>query len=142
MKLYMDNPLKRVVEFVTTPVDVRDVAMAHLKAIEVGEAGDRFILTGSQSAVSSLEICSILRQHFGEFGYNIPNKTLPKTLITLGMLVSNSLHTRLKNVDCRYKVDNSKSIEKLGIEYRPLEETLVDMVEQLIKIGYIKNKMP
>ena len=45
-------------------VDVRDVAQAHLKCIEVNEAqGKRFILC--HETLWMREIAAILREHFG-----------------------------------------------------------------------------
>ena len=37
-----------------------------------------------------------------------------------------------------YGVDNSRTVEELGIELIPLEKTMQDMAEKLIQLGIVK----
>ena len=40
-----------------------------------------------------------------------------------------------------YNIINDRSIRILGIEYIPLEETVIEMANGMIEAGYIPNKL-
>ncbi len=44
-----------------------------------------------------------------------------------------------KNVGYHWLVDNSKSIRELGINYRPVEESITDYFQQMIDLGVFKK---
>jgi dihydroflavonol-4-reductase len=75
--------------------------------------------------------------------YPIPSRTVPKFVVKLMAPFLGLGMTRRyveDNVDIPIKVDNSKSKEQLGIEYRSLDETMNDMFRQLIDEGVVKTK--
>lgn len=91
--------------------DVRDVALAHLKAYEIEAAGGQRYLVGGhfdyQSAVDGI------RKNFPELKDRVPAGTpgaVPET----------------------YLPDGSKAIRELGLKYTPLEVTMKDMVQGLL----------
>lgn len=113
-------------------VDVRDVAEAHLAAGFTPNAQGRHITSGYNTNFP--QMAEILRAHFGE-AYPFPKSVLPKALIWLvGPLLDSSMTRKIiaKNVGVPFGVDNSKSIQKLGLTYRPLATSLTDMFQQLI----------
>lgn len=113
-------------------VDVRDLAFAHYQAGFIPEAKGRHIISGHNS--SFLEIAKVLHAEYGE-QYKIPNKALPKWLLWLvGPFVNKALDRKYisRNVNKKWKADNSKSIKELGVTYRPLKETMVDAFQALI----------
>ena len=140
MKYFMTSRIPWILNKVTTSVDVRDVAFAHLKALEQGISGERYIITNSQDTITWLEICDILNKEYGKYGYSIPTKEIPKKLMNFGNRVSNNFHNIMNNYAEKYQVDNSKSIRDLDMIYKNIDQTLIDMVEQMIKIGYLINK--
>ena len=97
-------------------VDVRDIALAHVKAIELPEAaGKRFFITAGY--FTHQEIIEIIRGNFPDLASNLhpsPANDLPKDI---------------------YKYDNSRSIKVLGLQYRSLEESVVDTVKSLQAVG-------
>ncbi|NDV62790.1 NAD-dependent epimerase/dehydratase family protein [Puniceicoccales bacterium CK1056] len=113
-------------------VDVREVAEAHLRAgTDFSVAGGRYILSGHNTDLP--EIVSILKNHFGK-AHPFPCCTLPKWLTWLvAPMVDKSMTRRLvsRNVGVPAGFNNRKSREQLGIEYRPLEESVVEMFEQM-----------
>ena len=112
-------------------VDVRDVAEAHIAALESPNAEGRHIL--AERTASVLEISRMLKDKYGK-KFPLPNGRSPKFMLyLLGWLFGLSPAFIKKNVGISIKLDNSKSIQKLGIGYRPLNQTLEDMVEALIK---------
>ncbi|MCB2199480.1 NAD-dependent epimerase/dehydratase family protein [bacterium] len=118
-------------------VDVREVAFAHMKAGFLPEAEGRHILSGHNSSFYGL--AQALLPTFGD-RYPIPKRALPKSLVwLLGPMINKALtrKTVSLNVDVAFKADNTKSREKLGVEYRPLEESMRDMFQQMIDEGLL-----
>ncbi|KAK6842552.1 hypothetical protein PG989_008972 [Apiospora arundinis] len=101
---------------VFTFVDVRDVALAHLRALTVPEAGGhRFYLVGAH--FSNQHIAATIARHFPELQDRLP--------IDMG-----EEHDDLP-VDT-YDFNVAKSRRVLGIEYRGLEESVVDTVRSIL----------
>lgn len=97
-------------------VDVRDVALAHVKALDTPEAGGkRFFVTAGH--FTNERIAAIIKDKFPEFADKLPAKidtSLPEDV---------------------YGYDNSRSKQLLGIEYRKLEDTVTDTVKSLLAVG-------
>ncbi|KAL4987277.1 hypothetical protein BDW68DRAFT_161434 [Aspergillus falconensis] len=98
-------------------VDVRDVALAHVRTIEVSQAGgQRFFITAGH--YSNKDIVDIIRDAYPELEDRLPPKDAPSDMP--------------KDV---YGYDNSKSIQVLGLKYRGLKESVVDTVKTLLENG-------
>ncbi|CEL01244.1 Putative Flavonol reductase/cinnamoyl-CoA reductase [Aspergillus calidoustus] len=98
-------------------VDVRDVALAHVRAIEVPEAGgQRFFVTAGLYA--NKDIVDIVRDAYPELEDRLPPKTDARDV-----------------PDDVYSYDNSKSTQVLGIKYHSLKESVVDTVKTLLENG-------
>lgn len=97
-------------------VDVRDVALAHVRALErESAAGQRFLLAAS--TFSNCEIAKIIRARFADLRPLLPENCesdLPKDL---------------------YGVDCSKSREFLDLDFTELKRCTVDTVESLLAVG-------
>ncbi|KAK9364860.1 hypothetical protein V1509DRAFT_634943 [Lipomyces kononenkoae] len=93
-------------------VDVRNVAEAHVKALETPKAENQryFVVAGN---FSYKEISDILLKDFPQLSGKVPTE--------VGTPAK-------KNFD----VDNSKSKADLGIEYISLEQSIVDLTKQFI----------
>lgn len=119
-------------------VDVREVAEAHFKAGFTPSASGRYICHGKDS--NFLEIGQVLHKKYGN-EYPIGNKKVPKFLLWLvAPIVTKGVVSRKfvsKNVGFDLKVDNAKSKRELGMTYRPQEETLYEMFDQLIEAGRV-----
>lgn len=121
-------------------VDVRDLADAHLAAAYTPEAEGRYILSASVSSL--FEMAQILQKRFGK-SYSFPKWELPKWLVSL---VAPLLDSSIKrdfiahNVGFPFRADNSKGIRELGIAYRPLEETLNEMFQQMVDAGFFRKR--
>jgi nucleoside-diphosphate-sugar epimerase len=97
-------------------VDVRDVALAHVRAIEKPEAaGQRFFITAG--FFKNSEIVDIVKKKFPQLSDRLPEKyeALPK--------------------EFPFAYDNSKGKKVLGFQYRSLEDCVTDLVESLLKAG-------
>jgi nucleoside-diphosphate-sugar epimerase len=97
-------------------VDVREVALAHIRAIEVPEAaGKRFFVTAGY--VANKDLIDIVREEFPDLRPQLPENAesdMPKDV---------------------YQIDNSRSIQVLGLKYRSLRECVVDTVKSLKAVG-------
>lgn len=122
-------------------VDVRDVALAHVLAMETPYASGRHIC--AQDALSMRDLVLMLReQGFGRF--KLPTVALDHVVGTwLVWLMSwaqpagtgSYLRTHLGRVP-RY--DHRRVSRELGLRLRPLERTVRDTMEDLIAGGYLR----
>lgn len=98
-------------------VDVRDVALAHVRAIEVSEAGgERFFVTAG--FFSNKELADIARETHPKLKPKLPPADAPSDF-----------------PEHIYGIDNTKSQKVLGIEYRPLKQTVSDAIDSILAVG-------
>ena len=119
-------------------VDVRDLAEAHFKAAFTPEAKGRYIISGHNTDFPSL--AEALVDKFGN-GYPIPRKVMPKWLVWLMAPMVNKAMTRKwvsRNVNLPWVGDNSKGVQDLGMQYRPMQESMIDFFQQLIDSGQLQ----
>ena len=106
-------------------VDVRDVAAAHIAAMEKSEAaGNRHILTNR--TIHFTEFAKILRDEFQPQGYSIPSEELPKSVEIP------ELKPWLGKV---MQYNNERMVKVLGIQPRPVKDSLIDTCYSLIDFG-------
>lgn len=98
---------------VTLWVDVRDVALAHVKAIEVPEAANKrfFCVAGH---MSNGLIAQAIEKNFPDLKSKLPDD------------LTNDLP------EDTYGYDNSRSRKILGLEYRPLDKAVTDTVNSIL----------
>jgi nucleoside-diphosphate-sugar epimerase len=118
-------------------VDVRDVAHAHVVAGFAEKATGRHILSASNT--SFFGIAQALLPKYKD--YPIPTFKAPFFILYMIGPYLGSLTREFiwNNMDVETNLDNTKSKKDLGIEYRSLEETLGDMMEQLIAEGVVNK---
>ncbi|KAJ5483241.1 hypothetical protein N7530_002487 [Penicillium desertorum] len=98
-------------------VDVRDVALAHVRAIEVPEAGgERFFVVAG--FFSNKELADIARETHPKLESKLPSADSPCDFP--------------ENI---YEIDNNKSQKVLGLKYRPLKQTVSDTIDSLLAVG-------
>lgn len=103
-------------------VDVRDVAEAHVAAMEKPDAANkRFLVCAGY--FSNKEMCQIIKKNFPEYK-DLPSDTTPGGDYPEG--------TPDKGL---YKQNNQRSIEVLGLKYKTLEQSIVDTVKSFQKKG-------
>ena len=118
-------------------VDVRDVAMAHLKAALKDDAEGRYIV--SAEASDFLKIGEVLNKRFGN-SYGFPKRNLPKLLIWLvAPAVGIPRNYISRNVNHPIYFDNKKGLNELALTYRNTDETVIEFFEQLLEAEQIKG---
>ncbi|MFJ9540304.1 NAD-dependent epimerase/dehydratase family protein [Streptomyces sp. NPDC101225] len=112
-------------------VDVRDLARAHIAAAYQPDAHGRHILSGHDTDL--LELSRVLLPRFGD-RFPLPRRALPKPLVWLAAPSAGLTRTFVsRNVGVEWHADNGKSRRELGMVYRPLQESMEDMFEQLVE---------
>ena len=118
-------------------IDVRDLAEAHYQAAFNPAAHGRNILSAHNTDM--LEMAAALEANYGQ--YPLPRRQLPKFLPwLLGPVTGFSRKFISRNFGYRWKADNSKARRELGLEFRPLRQSLEDMVAQMIDSGQVKRR--
>ena len=120
-------------------VDVRDVADAHIRAAYITNSDGRYIV--SKKTSSPLRLSKMLSKKYGK-DYPFPKKELPKWLVWLiGPLVDKNMtrKTIARNMGHVWSADNSKSKDRLGLNYRSLELSINEMFQQMIDQGAFKK---
>lgn len=118
-------------------VDVRDVAKAHVEAA-VRPVEGRYILVAESKTF--LEMGEILRAELGG-GRPFPRGLVPKPLLyVFGPPQGFSWKFLKTNAGYPVEFDNARSRDGLGIEYTPVERTLVDHAKQLIEAYEAKKR--
>ncbi len=115
-------------------VDVRDVADAHLRAMDVPEAaGQRFILAIDHAWFG--EIADILDEHLRERGYRIPTRRLPGFVLRLAALFDKTTRLVVPEIGLRMDLSNERAQRVLGWQPRSLETMVSDMADSMIEFG-------
>ena len=121
-------------------VDVRDVALAHVMAMKNEESnGKRYIL--ASECIWFEEIMDILRKEFSKYGYSIVSRKVGYCPMKLASIFDSQIKLLLPFVGKDLKVDNSRSVKELGIQYRPIAQTIVDCGYSCIEKGLVPNKI-
>ncbi|WP_257225861.1 MULTISPECIES: aldehyde reductase [unclassified Acinetobacter] len=121
-------------------VDVRDVADAHVQAALNPKASGRYIISGG--TLSLLEMGKILRSHFGN-KFPFPRNTLPKFAFkAFGPLAGFPRKFVELNMGYPIYFNADKSKKELGIEYRDIQNSVVEHFQQLLDDGVVKQYIP
>ena len=121
-------------------VDVRDVALAHLRAATFEAASGRYLC--ANQTVTMREVVELLSRS-GYHEHKLPRRGLDSAFgdlaVRLGSFfqpkgVGQYLRTHIGRVP---RFDNSKIRRELGIEFRPVEETILDAVADLVRWGHL-----
>lgn len=116
-------------------VDVRDVAHAHILALENRNAQGRYIL--AESTMCVLDLANMLRDLFGN-KYKLPKRNSPKFLMYLvGPMFGVNAKFVKRNIGYPIKLNASKSREKLKLKYMPIERSIEDMVNQMHELKLV-----
>eukprot|EP01122_Echinamoeba_exundans_P006964 TRINITY_DN2050_c0_g1_i2.p2 TRINITY_DN2050_c0_g1~~TRINITY_DN2050_c0_g1_i2.p2 ORF type:complete len:116 (-),score=28.23 TRINITY_DN2050_c0_g1_i2:119-466(-) len=103
-------------------VDVRDVCDAHIAAMERPEAKGRHIVS-SKSGLQPSYCAKVLKEAF---------PTLP---------IDVEGHKQFDEKVPQEIFDASKAERELGIKFRPVEQSLIDMAKSLLEFGIVEAKL-
>jgi len=113
-------------------VDVRDVALAHVRALKLPEANlKRFIVTSNVESVSLKQIAKILDKEFKD--YDVPTKVAPDFLIKFFSFFDKRLKMVTPALGHKAYFDNRRMYTILSIEPIELKKTVIDTGMALIE---------
>eukprot|EP01125_Pyxidicula_operculata_P019135 TRINITY_DN6916_c0_g1_i3.p1 TRINITY_DN6916_c0_g1~~TRINITY_DN6916_c0_g1_i3.p1 ORF type:complete len:360 (-),score=33.25 TRINITY_DN6916_c0_g1_i3:103-1182(-) len=125
-------------------VDVRDVAKAHVLALEKPNASGRYVCF--DNAKSMTQLVDFIKADFPQHSEKLPKTCLSNSLGTATLKffanfqasgVKDFLQTHLGQT---VQWDSSKIKNDLGIEFMDIEDTLRDTINDLEKYGHIPSK--
>ena len=117
-------------------VDVRDVAECHIKALFSKESHKKRYICSAQSVWMG-DIGTILKEEFGKHGYKVTTMNLGKFIMKIASFFDKRAKNVLPELDIERKFNNELSKLELGINYRDIKESLVEMGYSLIKVGVV-----
>jgi dihydroflavonol-4-reductase len=120
-------------------VDVRDVAAAHVAAVEHGRTGERYII-GDENMSFHHMLATMAHQS----GRRPPWMRLPSRLIELTGSAAGQLGLlgadMLQAVRCFQPLDTGKARTELGLTTRPFAESIYDALVWFYERGYLGSR--
>ena len=121
-------------------IDVRDVAAAHIAAVEKPEAaGNRYLLVYNET-IAARQMVQILATEFKPQGYKVPTKPVPKAGVWFAKLFNAAAKQLYPLIGKQLTWSNEKMKSELGIEPRDIETTMIDMGYSVIELGLVQKK--
>jgi len=124
-------------------VDVRDVADAHVRAIESPSAQGRYLTAAD--TVSMRAVVELLDKHGYAKGNKLPKLGMDCALGDFAVRLSSYMQPKGVGSYLRTHVgrvpryDNSKVRRELGLSFRPVEETILDTLNDLVRHGHVSK---
>jgi dihydroflavonol-4-reductase len=115
-------------------VDVRDVADLEIKAMTApGAGGERFI--AATRFLWMAEIGGVLRERLGRAAAKVPTRTVPNLLVRGMALFDPGIRSVVDGLGKRTELSSQKARGSLGWAPRPIEDTIAETGESLIRHG-------
>lgn len=138
IKRLMDGSMPLIPRMYIAICDVRDVALAHVRAMTEPKAANcRHLVTSAHLWLQ--DIAHILRNEFAPMGYFIPTWPVPYFALYLYSFVDNSTKLILARIGQTYTFSNNRMKEILKVDPRAAPDTLIDTVHGLIECGVVKK---
>jgi nucleoside-diphosphate-sugar epimerase len=117
-------------------IDVRDVADLHIRAMtSPAAAGERFIAAGPFLWMS--EVAQVLRERLGPKAAKVPTRNVPNFIVRTMARFDPALRSVVGDLGRRRSMSSEKAKAKLGWSPRPLDESIVDTAESLLRVGAV-----
>lgn len=111
-------------------VDVRDLADAHLLAMTVPAAGQRYLTTSD--VMTMLEMGEALRADLGSDAARAPRRTMPDRVLKIVARFKPELGALVPMLGRRLTASSDHAVADLGWTPRPVRETVVDTGKYLV----------
>ena len=118
-------------------VDVRDVASAHILAMETpGAAGERFLIS-SGPVMSLFQIGATLRAGLGERAKSVPAREIPNDDVRKAAETSPQMRGVVPDLDYQKQASNAKARRVLGWNPRDSRDAIVAAGESMVRKGLV-----
>eukprot|EP00188_Purpureofilum_apyrenoidigerum_P001164 Plantae.Rhodophyta-Purpureofilum_apyrenoidigerum.ctg16147.p1 GENE.Plantae.Rhodophyta-Purpureofilum_apyrenoidigerum.ctg16147~~Plantae.Rhodophyta-Purpureofilum_apyrenoidigerum.ctg16147.p1 ORF type:complete len:357 (+),score=61.40 Plantae.Rhodophyta-Purpureofilum_apyrenoidigerum.ctg16147:188-1258(+) len=136
MSMLLKGSLPVIVRMPLGVVDVRDVAKAHVLAMENSAAdGKRFIL--SKEVLTCNQLTEKIYTLMGKYGYKPPRTVLPNFVLKFFGIFAAPVRVMARDSENPLVLDNSRSQNILGLQYGDLDKSIKDTCEGLVKHGFV-----
>jgi dihydroflavonol-4-reductase len=121
-------------------VDVRDVAEAHVRAMDAAAAAGRYLCAAE--TLSMRELVALMRG-LGFGGYKLPRLSLDHGVGDVAIRLASYLQPKGVGQYLRTHIgrvprfDHSKIERDLGMRFRPVEQSIADTLQDLVRWGHI-----
>jgi len=105
-------------------IDIRDAALAHIRAFENPHAKGRYMVT-TERGIPRTEIIEILKKEFPD--WPLPEKQIGEVVYKGGSLLPTG----------RYS--HAKAVKELGLTFIPYERSIIEMAHKLVELGIAKK---
>ncbi len=122
-------------------VDVRDVADAHVRALESPKASGRYIAAGETIAMR--DVVDLLDKDGWSKGHKLPKLGLDCAVGDFAVRLSSYLQPKGVGSYLRTHVgrvpryDNTKAQKELGVSFRPAKASILDTMADLVRWGHV-----
>lgn len=120
-------------------VDVREVAMAHLLSIKNREAANRRFIIYNNSMMCC-ELATVMKSEFDPQGYEIINSPLAYWKLYVASFVNTTAATMISRWRLTSDIDNTRSLEVLGVKYGDIRKSILDMTYNMFETGALEDK--
>eukprot|EP00826_Nyctotherus_ovalis_P020136 TRINITY_DN1629_c0_g2_i1.p1 TRINITY_DN1629_c0_g2~~TRINITY_DN1629_c0_g2_i1.p1 ORF type:complete len:354 (-),score=72.22 TRINITY_DN1629_c0_g2_i1:41-1102(-) len=135
----LTNQLSAIPWISLSLVDVRDVAAAHIAALESPLSGGQRYICVAGEGMWFEELVEVLREEFEKFGYVITKKKVKYCYAKSLAFVDSKVSEMLPYWGREFTFVNKKIKEQLGMKFIPAKESIIKMAYSLIEHGVIPN---
>lgn len=139
VKRLLTGDMPAVPKLWISSVDVRDVADAHVAAMEApGAAGQRYLVDSGEPRWMTA-IADLLRAAYGPRGFKVPSMKAPWCLVALVSLWDKDAAAIRSSLGVKAtSYDPAKARALLGRDFRGPEDSYAAMADSLIALGVVK----
>ncbi|KAK0259890.1 hypothetical protein LTR35_018048 [Friedmanniomyces endolithicus] len=125
--------------FAMNPVDARDVADLHIRAMtDPKAAGQRYIATAAGDALWLHEYAALLKKRLGDKARKVPTRQLPDWLLKVVAMFDVSVGLVVPELGKKKNTTSQKAVEQLGWQPRSGEDSIVATAESMPQFGLQK----
>lgn len=119
-------------------VDVRDVADAHVSAIDAPDAaGQRILIASGEPAIALSDVAAMLRDSLGDAAAKVPTRRIPDLALRVLALFSDDARGPAAEVGFQKVVRIDRAREMLGFSPRSSEEAVVAAGRSMVEKGLV-----
>ena len=139
LKQLLDGKVPRAPNVSFSLVDVRDVALLHIKAMKHPKAKSERFLATTEDFYSLIEIANVLKKNLGKKASKVPTKKMPNLMVKIIAVFMPSLKSVKSELGLVRKTSNKKAKETFNWDPIPTEEAIIAAANSLIEMNLVNN---
>lgn len=136
LELFLKRTYPAIPQTAFPTVDVRDLSLLHIAAMELPEAGGRRLL-GCSDTLSMPEMATIMRAELGHAAQRVPKIVLPNFVIRVMGLFDPTMRNIMADIGVKPIADAAYVTALTGVKFRPAREAVIAAGESLVKLGIV-----